>query len=156
MKPLLMTNLLEMAKKVNLKQVDENLLPSAQVGEGEKVVGTLPDNLKRLFIAILQTNQDLRATCEGIHARFRPQKDAGKKPSDLPVEDRRLLDEHNAQHEWTDLAIQIFWMEVVNAFPELGRPATSKGLRQGWQVVSWNPIQDALRSAFDALGELLQ
>lgn len=156
MKSLLMTSLLEMVKNVDLRKVDKSLLPAGKVESGEKVVGVLPDHLRRFYIAVLTMNRDVKATCEKVHARFQSQQDAGVKPSQLTAEEKKLLYEHAVQHEWIDQVSQLFWLEVTNEFPELVMPGFGKGLRQGWQVVSWNPIHEATRSLITTLEDFLK
>lgn len=148
---LLTHQLLERMKDVDLSKVDKDLIPSDKVEENEKVVGVLPDHLKRLYVAIVMTRNEISQRCSEVHAHFQPTMVAGMKQSELSAEDRASLYRHIADHYWNNEMYDLLWVEITNEFPELAVRGINKGIREGWKVVFSNPLNEALHELISAL-----
>lgn len=98
---LLVRQLLAKAGDVDLRKVDSKLVPDEKVGKNEKVVGVLPDHLKQLYLAIVMTGEEIRRKCPDIHSRFEA-KIKGK-DSQITDDERKVLERHSVEHDWSDV-----------------------------------------------------
>jgi hypothetical protein len=114
--------------------LDEKGAPSRKVGEGEAVVGILPDDLKRLYVALQEAEKALNEECGKVHGPMEAVLVKG--PFAMSDADKDVLRQHTLAHNQQELLADIFWASVEKAFPQLAFPPMGKGLRVGWQVVS--------------------
>src|SRR3989344_4972480 len=108
-----------MASEVSLKGLKS---PDSELETGEKVVGTLPDDLKKLYVVM----QDAREKTKALHARL----------ENVPEDVKKLkliIQEHAVVHLEENLVREAFWTCVRLEFPET--VSGDVGLRKDWQVV---------------------
>jgi hypothetical protein len=125
---------------VHLNDVDN--LPAKPVADDEKVLGTLPDELRRFDVVRLRMFEEMRAECNRVHGEvvnlllakslFELAED------DLRAEIAERYPEYAKNHERASLIDNLFWNLVHEAFPEAeadDEESGGIGIRENWQVV---------------------
>ncbi len=139
---LFLKKVMGMVSEASLKGVK---LPDYELEEGEKVVGTLSDDLKKLYVVMLGAKEKTKA----LHDRL--EKEISELGDNIPKGKKKaIVQEHAMVHLEEDLIESAFWTCVRLEFPEVG--SDDVGLRQDWQVVHIDPKAKAKK----ALGELLE
>lgn len=134
--------IISMASEVSPKDLQSSGL---EVGEDEKVVGKLPDNLKGLYIVLKRAQEKTKS----VHARI-AKEIAEYGVQDPPAEKvKSLMWEHMCVHLEEDLISKAFWTCVRFEFPK--DHINEIGLRANWQVVTVDQTAKAKR----ALSELI-
>lgn len=146
--------MLERASAVNLKVVGI-AMPKSEVFKGEEVLGTLSDDLKRLYVAMMIFNKEVEGRCENLHAWA---EELTKKVEGGQVEitpaDRLKLQEHTLDHEKVGLFRKLFWNAVRGEFSNSVIQDGNLALREDWQVVTYSDLTDTARS-LQSLADLL-
>jgi len=118
--------------------------PTQAVADGEKVIGTLPEPLRRLSAVRMQMDAEVKADRE--RARQEVLQDLlGRSMCDLtPDKIDGVLNEitqkysdHGKKQQRADLAGDLFWRLVAKAFPvnEDDDDVAGTAIREKWQVV---------------------
>ncbi|MCX6760222.1 MAG: hypothetical protein NTW46_02670 [Candidatus Nealsonbacteria bacterium] len=124
---------LKRAKAVDLS--DGTLAPKSKVEKGEKVIGVLPDELKR-FYAVYDASAD---ELDAAHVQIEAEIDAVKDPKDATREKADdIALRHELCHTRHEIVWNFFWGNVRLAFPEI-ISERSIGIRKGWKVVVMPP-----------------
>lgn len=131
-----------MVSEVSLKGLKS---PDHEPETGEKVVGTLPDDLKKLYVVMLNAKEKTKA----VHDRL--EKEIPALGDKVPEEKKKaIIQEHAVVHLEENLIHELFWTSVRLEFPETS--SDDVGLRKDWQVVLIDPKIKAKK----ALSELLE
>ena len=102
--------------------------PTGKVEEGEKVIGTLPDDLKRLY-TVMRIAENERGELKHRISKL---------GSLLDLDERQTNDATRALgviRNRFDLAHSCFWHSVRHTFPEIVN-TEQIGLRENWQLVT--------------------
>ncbi|MGA2417944.1 MAG: hypothetical protein ABSF55_01795 [Candidatus Staskawiczbacteria bacterium] len=127
----------ELQTKVDAVQLDGQAGPDTPVDEaaGEKVLGTMSDDLRRLSIVHNKILDDMKSECEKFHVGTvealmkTPLSEAAGKIEDA-------VSDHEKVHKRVDLVNTMFWRVVGDAFPTAETDdKVSLGIRKDWQVV---------------------
>lgn len=147
--------MLERARGAKFK--DSSLAPEEKVRAGEEVLGELPDELKRLYVAMRVFNQEVEVRCNDLHdwaeKLIKECSDAGHK---VETADWLKLQQHTLDHKRTSLFRQCFWHQVQEAFPSQIIRDGNFALRKNWQVVTYSDrvgVMQGLRELADMLME---
>jgi hypothetical protein len=114
---------------VSLEAADKTL---SKLKEGEKVIGELPDDLKRLYSLIVQEKAKF-AEKEALIDSLEAHSEA--RPLTAAEEESIRMLEHEANK--CQLLSDIFWHEVRSQMSVVSTP--SIGIRENWQLVSMPP-----------------
>ena len=133
----------EFMERVNAVVLDEETLakfkPTTDVDGGVEVVGELPDELKKMFIACEHISQDIEKVngkVQGGAAGAAAEAASGKASSALAKSANVITSARKLIKLQADMnvAVQIFMREVQNEFPDtLGGQV---GICSGWKVVT--------------------
>jgi len=118
-------------EKVNLRGLRPALEEIESV-KGVRIIGILPDNLKKFWAVVNAEGDALDKECESAHRRmekmFEPM--AKRSPGDL-----KFAQEHILRHGRHEVAVSLLWQEIKETFPESFLSRGSIGVRTGWKVV---------------------
>lgn len=114
---------------VNLEEAKS---PREDVGEFEKVVGTLPDPLKRLWTIVEKFREATLSLVGNFVTMAAHEKERGE-DTPLSPELEQEIRKSNFLLEKLTMMKQLFWIEVNTAFP--GTIGKNAGVRKDWQVV---------------------
>ncbi|MFA5878503.1 MAG: hypothetical protein WC845_04015 [Candidatus Staskawiczbacteria bacterium] len=121
-------DLLDRIEKADLG--GKTAVPKGEVGTDDKVVGILPDDLKKLWVVLNADSIDLAKQCESTHdAAWRVT--AERHPS---AKNRDIAQQHILAHSRHELIRSLFWHGVKAAFPQAVIGDGSIGLCKDWQV----------------------
>ena len=106
---------------------------------GEKLLGDMSEDLRRLYVVRCKMHDDMEAECMKAHGAVLAT--LMETPLNGMVDELDKLtgaaNDHNKLHERVELANKIFWTAVAEMFPQGEADHKSQlGLRHGWQVVS--------------------
>jgi len=107
-----------------------------EVEKGEKVLGVLSENLKRLSFVLSHHRAATAAECQKTHSLMEKVTLSRKKPSQ---KDMGILQEHVLDHVVSDAIAELFWASVKEEFPEAVLCQHGIGIRKGWKIVSLKP-----------------
>jgi len=108
---------------------------NTDVVEGEKAVGTMSEDLQRLYVVYLETAKALKPECAKLDVEVGSI--VNKPKSECTPEEITLMQEHVLAHDRVDRIGEIFWHELSEEIPET--VGYSRGVRKGWQVVRYIP-----------------
>lgn len=108
-------------------------VPDGEVEDGEKVVGILPDDMKRFYVVFSDSIDELTERVEDEQERL--EELVAKPVSEFTPEDHTFAQQHVLARKKQEIVKDLFWLGVENAFPELTLVG-SMGVRKDWQVVS--------------------
>jgi len=112
--------------------------PEREVKGDEKVVGVMPDKLKRIYAVFCASCDDMRERCDRVHDRLEEM--TTKSPAEAKPEDLEIARSHTIAHKRHELLADIFWQAVDETFAEqLVLSKETVGIRKGWQVVTAPP-----------------
>lgn len=123
--------LLDLSRQIGaVKLGDDATGPKEEVGPGERVIGTLPEDVRKLFVVHSNHIDAMNGLCKGFHASSLEFL-LGKPPE---PEDAVAADQHVVLHRQVELVSNIFWHSVRRAFPGIACE-DHIGIRKDWQVV---------------------
>lgn len=150
----LLKRLLEEVEMVNLQ--DNSVVPNDPVRRGEKVLGTLPEDLQRLYVVVTTMGKGIEKHCDDVQSRVNAHIEelqaAGRAQLDPKI--REELTFHNLAHQRHDTALSLFWFSVSEQFPQTETLPDTLALRAGWQVVAVPPAVSALNTIEDMFGDI--
>ena len=140
--------LLELAEQSKAVDLNDGIpVPDEEVRDGERVVGVLSDDLKRLYVVWTRSLEEQLAVCEEKHAKML-QRAQSMSNSELVASGLAAeIKEHELLHGRLDLIKNIFWHEVKTAFPEVILEGGGVGLRKDWKVVVLDQSRSPLMGA---------
>lgn len=126
---------MEMMSEISPVLLEDSQSPGGEIKNDDRLVGTLSDELKRLYIAMRLIIGKKEAVIEHLqreHDRF------AEDEADIPANKSKQMrqDETYARLE-ENLIIQIFSISVRREFPDVGTDQID--IRKGWQIVLTNP-----------------
>ena len=112
------------------------------VAEGEKILGTLPEPLRRLFVVCSRMMDEMEAERDGVMEDMMavvmdtPMRDLD--PVKIAARMHEIYPDHCKHKERMELVTAVFWLLVGEAFPnpECDSGANDLGIRKDWLVVS--------------------
>ncbi|OGZ69829.1 MAG: hypothetical protein A3D44_01890 [Candidatus Staskawiczbacteria bacterium RIFCSPHIGHO2_02_FULL_42_22] len=134
----------EMAK-VSLRDVKS---PTGELQEGEKVVGILTDDLKRLFAI----RAALYANLGSVHRRLEEKIKllAGSEIPEQEIKAMHVL--HTTAHNEYQMSNSAFWHCVRGEFPSIA--GQEIGVRKDWQVVTIDSMLIIKKDIIDGINEI--
>ena len=132
--------------------------PDFKVKPGEKVVGVLPDDLKKLYMLMDQTAKKVNSLNEQGMKLYGslPEKEMLEKTTKEASQLYRNLQLENSDHAMLE---ECFWTSIRRHLPETA-DISNLGLRENWQIVEVDMAQRAkhrllktIEDAFDAFGK---
>ena len=145
-----LNKLLGMLGEVSLNNV---LSPATELERGDKVVGILPDDLKKLYWVAEFTEHKFATLGTETSKKFgNLSKEELEKQKDAVTKGYENI--LVASKEF-DATINLFWSSVRLQFPSTIR-AMNIGLRKDWQVVTVDPRETAKREFGTLLDELYE
>jgi len=142
--------LLRKIEEVDLKNA-KTLAPKGEPSVSGKVLGTLPDNLKKFWFVLDAETANMDQRCKEYHKKL--EKILAKKPTDATPEDLKFVQQHILMHDRNEMVTSLFWQGVKEAFPEVlifGRGKIT--LCKDWQVViesQWSSLIPPIAQVFD-------
>lgn len=127
---LFLAEILDRVSKVSLKGVKS---PGSKLQEGDQVVGTLSDELKKLYLVMVAASDRNGELC----ARLVKEIEEFGTSETLPVELQEMRKEHARILLERDLVKKAFWTCLRLHLPETG--LSEIVLRKNWQVVVVDP-----------------
>lgn len=128
---------LERAQGAKFK--DSDLAPEGKVQAGEEMLGELPDELKRFYVAMLVFNKEVEARCAELHEwAEKLLQESRNGDREVQTADRLKIQQHTLDHQRMDLFRRCFWHQVREAFPKQIIRDDNLALRKGWQVVTYS------------------
>lgn len=117
------------------------------VGQDDRVLGVCPDDLKRLKVHI----HHIMVRQNALEKKIRILKIEHEGDETPPEGFERLAAETLRLAEEYDMLDKLFWFALRHHFSEKGGDAPSIGIRQGWQLVSFNASEGASSASLKAL-----
>lgn len=114
-----------------LQQVDvgSGKTPKIKVGNGDKVVGTMSEELKKLYVLRAESKKKVENLLN--RGKLLALSANGNDPA---IES--MMDEITIAASWHEAIEAVFWTSLRTEFPQIAAKP-SIGIREGWQVV-WN------------------
>ena len=133
--------------RISLKEISP---PKGKVGPGEMIVGTLPDDLKKMYAVMEMMRAEVNALIDEGNKRFGAL-NAGEqqKQEDEIIKLNKQL--HLARNEYK-LIERCFWDDMHLNFPNIVPGLV--GLRQEWQVVTVDAKEELMKAFCDAIWRL--
>lgn len=148
----LLAGMLERIQAVNLKSSDGE--PAIAVRQGEVVLGVLPDNLKRVYLALRAFKQESEVRCTELHAWADGLTAKYSGADEVELEDHLKLQRHTLDHERVEFFRKYFWLEVKDAFAKYVLWDGNVALREGWKVVTFSDAVGAAHSLQELIDSL--
>ena len=118
--------------EVEAIQLDGQNGPEAAPEEGDKIVGVMSDDLKRLFLLREEYGKKVDAFNKKVFARLA---EVGDFRNIAPEENREHQQKKELLSNKIELVDVIFWSAVKHEFPTV--IGHNIAVRQGWQVVTF-------------------
>jgi len=147
--------LFEKTREVNLRNLSKGVLPKAEIPKGGKVLGELPDELRKLWVVLSDMSNLQEVSCQRVHSEIGQMLEQVKDEPKVDDQVLKLAREHELEHRRLDMVNKYFWFCVREEFPEMLFPETNITICQGWKVVSRDPKSDFLESLRDAIDEAI-
>lgn len=141
--------------EVSLKDVRS---PDFKVEPGEKVVGVLPDDLKKLYMVMDELIKKVNSLNKQGHELYGSltEKETTEKTLKEASQLYRKLQLENGDHAMLE---ECFWASIRRHLPETA-DISNLGLRENWQIVEVDMAQRAkhrllktIEGVFDAFGK---
>ena len=130
----------ELLKEIGTVDLTEAVGPDRKVGQGDKVVGVMSDDLKRFCVVYRQACDDKDVQCAKVHEQLGAI--AGKPFSEITAEEWTIVQDHYMLHGQTKAIQDLFWLAVKMEFKELFITQRGIGLRKDWTVVTY-PVEQS-------------
>jgi len=124
---------------------------------GDELVGVIPENIRKIYVAVLQHGEEVQKSCPAVHKRMAELKQSRKEGNiKMPEKaDLELIQGHALAHDERDLFRDYFWICVKRHFNSNYLITGNLSLRKGWEVVSWCDEIELLRTLIDITSDHL-
>ena len=107
--------------------------PQKKVGKNEKVIGIMPDYLKRLYVLVVENTEELARHIQTLSGPW----ELRALPSD---KQKIFIGSGNKLAQLMNLSSEMFWCSLRHHFAdEFTEGNKDLGIRKGWKVTSADP-----------------
>lgn len=111
---------------------DDEIMKFDEIEPSDKIFGTVPPNVQKLFSALRLMERKMAEECHKIH----PLIDKSDH-EELPPEEANLVQQHVFSHREVEIAKSIVWANLYQEFPSLLSISNCRGilLKKGWKII---------------------